>query len=298
MIKFSHTLFALPFALLAALMVLRGSHVEVYSDHFGRRGSLENFSFYGVRWRDWLGILLCMVFARSTAMAFNRIVDRRIDARNPRTAGRHIPAGQLSVNSVKMFAVMCAVGFVVSTLWFLPNRWPLYLSVPVLMFLCGYSYAKRFTMLAHVWLGTALALAPIAVWIALRDEIAWPPVVLAIAVALWVTGFDILYACQDYEFDKQTGLHSVPATLGVRNALRVAAACHAAMIVALLALPSVFPLFGTIWYIGVGAVAVLLAYEHWIVRPDDLSRVNTAFFNVNIVISLGLLALGAVDLWT
>jgi 4-hydroxybenzoate polyprenyltransferase len=180
----------------------------------------------------------------------------------------------------------------------LPNRLPLYLSVPVLAFLLGYSYAKRFTALAHVWLGAALALAPIAAWIALRGEIAWAPVVLAAAVMLWVAGFDIIYACQDYEFDKRHGLHSVPARLGVAGALRLAAGLHVAMIVVLLALPTVYPLFGTLYYVGIAAIAALLFYEHWLVRPDDLSRVNLAFFNVNIVVSMGLLALGAIDLLT
>jgi 4-hydroxybenzoate polyprenyltransferase len=298
MIRFSHTLFALPFALLAALMAWKVS-LEDWGDnrplYIGFAAGLPPRL---LGWRDFHGIMLCMIFARSTAMAFNRLVDRRLDALNPRTAGRHLPAGLLSVKAVTVFAVVCAAGFIASTLLFLPNRLPLYLSVPVLAFLCGYSYAKRFTMLAHFWLGTALSLAPIAAWIALRGTVEWPPVVLAGAVALWVAGFDIIYACQDYEVDTKLGLHSVPAKLGIPGALRLAAACHAGMIALLLLLPTVFPLFGTIWYVGIGAVAVLLVYEHWIVRPDDLSRVNTAFFNVNIVVSLGLLVLGAVDLWT
>jgi 4-hydroxybenzoate polyprenyltransferase len=169
------------------------------------------------------------------------------------------------------------------------------LSVPVLAWLLGYSYAKRFTSLAHFWLGSALMLAPIAAWIALRDDIRWPPVLLGLAVLFWVSGFDIIYACQDESFDRGVGLHSVPVRLGTRGALRLAAACHAAMVVALVALGVTYPL-GRVYFAGVGAVALLLTYEHAIVRPEDLTRVNVAFFQVNVAISLGLLACGVADL--
>jgi 4-hydroxybenzoate polyprenyltransferase len=277
MIKFSHTLFALPFALFGAALAARGPD-----------------GWHG-RPRDWLGILLCMATARSAAMAFNRLVDRRIDALNPRTASRHLPAGLLSVPAVATFWAVCAVGFVLSTLLFWPNRWPLYLSVPVLAWLCGYSYAKRFTSLAHVWLGSALMLAPVAAWIALRGDLRWPPVLLGLAVLFWVSGFDIIYACQDVDFDREHGLFSIPRTFGVRNALRIAAALHAVMVVFLVGLGLTVPL-GWVYFLGVGLIAVLLVYEHALVRPDDLSRVNLAFFQVNIVISLGLLAFGVVDL--
>ncbi|MEM8864259.1 MAG: UbiA-like polyprenyltransferase [Planctomycetota bacterium] len=289
LIRFSHTLFALPFALLAALMAW----------FEGGRGKAEG----GFSWVDLLGILLCMVFARSAAMAFNRLVDRDVDAENPRTAGRHIPAGILSVGQVSAFALLCSAGFVASTALFLPNRLPMYLSVPVLLFLCGYSYCKRFTSLAHFWLGAALALSPVAAWIAIRGEAVMadpldllPAVVLGAAVMAWVAGFDILYACQDYEFDKTAKLHSIPTRLGISGALRLAAGCHATTVLLLALLPLVYPPFGVIYWIGVGAVALLLAYEHWLVRPDDLDRVNLAFFNVNAVISLGLLAVGTLDL--
>ena len=278
MIRFSHTLFALPFALLAAVMAW---NVEPRIEW---------------RWQDLVGLLLCMVFARSTAMAFNRLADRKLDALNPRTQGRHLPAGTLSVASVTLFAIACSALFVASTLLFLPNRWPLILSLPVLAFLCGYSYAKRFTSLAHFWLGTALMLSPIAAWIALRGEVAWAPVVLGGAVLLWVAGFDIIYACQDVEVDSRLGLRSVPSRWGVARSLRIATVCHLGMLVLLFFLPQVYPAFGGIYYAGVAAVAVLLTYEHWLVRPDDLTRVNMAFFNVNAVVSLGLFAVGTVDL--
>lgn len=282
MIRFSHTLFALPFALLAAAMAW-GLNAR----------STPPVPF---RWLDLVGILICMVTARSAAMAFNRLADRRIDALNPRTKMRHLPSGALSVGGVWVFTTVCSLGFVLGTLLFLPNRIPLAASVPVLLFLFGYSYAKRFTLLAHVWLGMALALAPSAAWIVLRAEIAWPPLLLSAAVALWVAGFDMIYACQDYAFDVSMHLHSVPARLGVAGALRLAAACHLVMLVLLALLPWTYPLFGAIYQTGVVVIGLLLVYEHWLVRPDDLSRVNQAFFHMNAVVSLGLLAVGVVEL--
>lgn len=199
LIRFSHTVFALPFALLAAMLAWRETDF--------RPGDL-------------IGILLCMVFARSAAMAFNRLVDRKIDAENPRTAGRHLPAGLLSVPSVILFTVLCSAGFISSTLLFLPNRWPIILSVPVLAFLLGYSYAKRFTVWSHYWLSAALMLSPIAAWIAITGRVDLPPVILAGVVFFWVGGFDILYACQDVEFDREQRLFSVPSRWGIPVALR------------------------------------------------------------------------------
>ena len=270
MIRFSHTLFALPFALLSTALAWQNN-----------------------RWLDLAGILLCMVFARSAAMAFNRLADRRLDAANPRTAMRHLPAGTLSPAGVWVFTLVCSAGFVASTLLFLyssGNPWPLYLSVPVLLFLGAYSYTKRFTVFSHFWLGASLLLAPLAAWIAIRglEDLA-EPLVLGLAVLFWVAGFDILYACQDVDFDRQAKLYSVPARLGVTASLRVALACHFLMVGLLVVLWLVSPSLGGIYLAGVAAVAVLLAYEHWLVRPDDLSRVNRAFFHVNGVVSVGLL---------
>ncbi len=246
-----------------------------------------------------------MVTARSAAMAFNRVADRKFDADNPRTRGRHIPAGLLSVGSVAAFALANCLLFVAATALFWPNRWPLYCSVPVLLFLLGYSLTKRFTALAHFWLGAALMLAPVCAWIALRGpQVAahpadlLPALVLGGAVLLWVAGFDIIYACQDVEVDTRTGLRSVPARLGVPGALRLAAVCHLGMIVLLVLLPEVFPPLGWIYWCGVAAVAALLAYEHLLVRPDDLTRVNVAFFQVNAIVSIGLFVVGTVDLLT
>jgi 4-hydroxybenzoate polyprenyltransferase len=283
MIRFSHTLFALPFALLAAAMAWAANAREVPPVEF--------------RWLDLAGILACMVFARSAAMAFNRLADRQIDAINPRTQSRHLPSGALSVASVALFTVVCSLGFVAGTLLFLPRNWlPLAASVPVLLFLFAYSFTKRFTVLAHFWLGAALMLAPLAAWVAIRAEVAWPPALLGLAVLLWVAGFDMIYACQDAAFDVRMRLRSVPARFGVAAALRLAAACHAGMVAVLALLPLVYPPFGAIYYAGIAAIAVLLLYEHWLVRPDDLSRVNRAFFVVNAVVSVGLLAVGVVEL--
>jgi 4-hydroxybenzoate polyprenyltransferase len=232
------------------------------------------------------------------------LADRRLDAANPRTAGRHLPAGILSVPQVTAFAAISAAGFVASTLLFLPNWLPFYLSVPVLALLAGYSYAKRFTALAHFWLGTALALSPVAAWIAIRGEVVManpadmlPAVVLGGAVLTWVAGFDMIYACQDYDADVRANLLSVPVVLGIPGALRFAAVCHLATVILLACLPLVFPPLGCIFWAGVAAVAVLLVYEHLLVRPNDLSRVNAAFFNVNAVISIGLFVVGSLDLW-
>jgi 4-hydroxybenzoate polyprenyltransferase len=280
MIRFSHTLFALPFALTSAALAWKKQPFD---------------------WRQLVGILLCMVFARSAAMGFNRLADRRLDADNPRTAGRHLPAGRLSVAAVWAFTLACAAGFLASTLIFwlgCDNPWPVYLALPVLLFVCAYSYTKRFTALSHFWLGVSLMLAPVAAWIAIRGMAdLLTPLVLGGAVLFWVAGFDILYACQDVDFDRKARLHSVPAALGVGNALRVALACHMATLALLAALYwAASPDLGVIYLIGVGAVAVLLVYEHSLVRADDLSRVNQAFFHVNGIISVGLFVVVLVQL--
>lgn len=282
LIRFSHTLFALPFALTSAVLAWKLS---------------------GFHTLQLLGILLCMVFARGAAMAFNRLADRRFDALNPRTAMRHLPAGRLSVGDVRLFTLFCSAAFIASTTIFLAlaNPWPLYLSVPVLLFLCSYSYTKRFTSLAHVWLGASLGLSPLAAWIAIRGLISFAdlaaPLALGGAVLCWVAGFDIFYACQDVDFDRQARLRSIPATLGIRTSLRVAAFCHLLMLGLLLVFYwAAAPNLGVIYLVGLAAVAVLLIYEHSLVRSDDLSRVNQAFFQVNGIISVGLFVVVLVQL--
>jgi len=281
LIRFSHTVFALPFALASAALAWKS----------------EPF-----RWLDLLGILLGMVFARSAAMAFNRLVDRRIDAGNARTAKRHLPAGTLGVPLVAAFTTLSSFGFLFSTQLFVwrdpPNFWPPILGGPVLLFLVGYSLATRFTSLAHFWLGTALALAPLAAWIAIRGMVELAtPAMLGAAVLFWVAGFDILYACQDADFDKGAGLHSIPARFGIRRSLRIAAACHAIMFALLFVLPDVCDSLSWVYTLGLMPIGLLLMYEHRIVKPDDLSRVNRAFFQVNGIIGFGLLAIVLLNLW-
>jgi 4-hydroxybenzoate polyprenyltransferase len=275
LVRFSHTVFALPFALFSAALAWRETPF---------------------RWRDLLGILLCMVFARTAAMAFNRLADRRLDAANPRTAQRHLPAGTLSVRAVGTLTAVCIAGFVASTLLFLPNVWPAALSLPVLAFLLGYSYAKRWTALCHYWLAAALMLSPLAVWIALCGTLAWAPALLGMVVLFWVGGFDIIYACQDADFDRAQGLHSIPARWGVPVALKLALVSHLLTIACLFALWRVAHL-GPVFLIGTACVALLLLYEHRLVRPDDLARVNVAFFHVNAIISIGLFIVGVIDIW-
>jgi 4-hydroxybenzoate polyprenyltransferase len=291
LVRFSHTIFALPFAIMAVLVAASTG------DGIAAGGPLG--------WARMLaGVLVCMVTARTAAMAFNRLVDRQIDAANPRTAGRHLPRGDVGVAEVLLLIVGSSVAFVGATLLFLPNWLPLVLSIPVLAWLLGYSYAKRFTMFAHVWLGVALGLAPIAAWIALRGTAVLanpadllPAALLGGAVALWVAGFDTIYACQDARFDAAQGLQSIPARLGVPRALRLAAVLHALTVLMLALLPLVVPQLGAIYWGALAVIAALLVWEHAIVRPDDLSRVNEAFFNANAVIGVVLLAAIALDLW-
>jgi 4-hydroxybenzoate polyprenyltransferase len=283
MIRFSHTIFALPFALSSAALAWRVGD--------------------GFHWSQLAGILLCMVFARSAGMAFNRLADRDMDATNPRTAGRHLPAGLLGSREVWLFFAACVAGFVGSTFIFLlvhDNPWPVYLALPVLGFILAYSLTKRFTALCHFWLGASLFLAPVAAWIAIRGMPGWSemriPLLLGGAVLFWVAGFDILYATQDVDHDRRSGLRSIPAQLGIAGALRLAMVCHLATIGMLLALYFVAqPYLGWVYLSGWIAVAALLAYEHIIVRADDLTRVNQAFFQVNGIISAGLFVVVLVE---
>ncbi len=295
MIRFSHTIFALPFAFLAAILAWHTpSQIPIQ-----------------FRWLDVIGIVLAMVGARSAAMAFNRLVDRKIDAENPRTAIRHLPTGKLTVRGVLLFALFSMGIYFVGAALFLPNFLPLVLAVPVLLVLLGYSYAKRFTSLAHFWLGFALALAPICAWIAVRGNQViqypadlLPACLIGLVVLFWVAGFDIIYACQDFEYDRDAKLRSIPVRMGVTGALRLAMICHGMMLLLLVAL-GMSQYFG--WRqslglswpysTGVALIGALLAYEHSLVRPNDLSRVNQAFFNVNAVVSVGLLTIVAIDLY-
>lgn len=292
LIRFSHTVFALPFAALACVFALT----------LPDGNALDSWQWF----QRLLGVLLCMVTARSAAMAFNRLIDAEFDARNPRTAARHIPSGLLSRRQVRTFFLISSIGFVAACLLFLPNWLPIAFSLPVLAWICGYSFAKRFTSAAHLWLGAALALAPICAWIALRGEVvlhspldALPALGLALAIACWVAGFDIIYACQDAEFDRDTGLRSIPARFGIAGALRISAALHVAMLLVLGGLPSLFPdlSLGLLYNLGLLAVGLLVIRQHVLVNPSDLGRVGVAFFNINAMISLGFSLVAGIDAW-
>jgi 4-hydroxybenzoate polyprenyltransferase len=271
LVTFAHTIFALPFALLAAVLAAGGAPPA---------GKL-------------LWILVAMVGARSAAMAFNRIADRVIDAANPRTETRDIPAGRVSVASASVFCLLATAVFVFAA-WRL-NPLCLALSPVALLVVLGYSYTKRVTALSHLVLGLGLAIAPVGAWLAVTGAFALPPVVLGLAVLFWVAGFDLIYACQDAEFDRREGLHSIPARLGVARALLLARGLHVAAVLLLLALFALAPLH-PLYLGGVAVVAVLLAWEHTLVRPDDLSRVMQAF-NLNGWVSLGYFAFTAVAAW-
>ena len=276
MIKFEHSLFALPFALTGAMLAWRDS----------------GFAVQSLAWR-FLWIIVAMVSARAAAMAFNRILDADIDARNRRTAMRHLPAGLLSRRFAWIFTALNAVVFIwaAKQLSFL-----CFVLAPVaLAILFFYSFTKRFTLFSHLVLGFCLGIAPAAAWIAIRGTLAPRILWLTAAVMFWTAGFDVIYACQDFEFDCREGLCSIPQRFGVARALQIAKLLHAAMVTCLAALVVAFHL-GPLSIAGVCAVVVLLVYEHGLVKPNDLSRVNAAFFTMNGYVSLLFFAFWAADI--
>jgi 4-hydroxybenzoate polyprenyltransferase len=271
MIKFEHTIFALPFAFLGAFLGSRGVPEAEKS----------------------IWILLAMIGARSAAMAFNRLVDFRYDSLNPRTANRALPRGLLSRRFVGLFVVVSS-GLLVFSAWNL-NRLAFYLAPIALLVILGYSYTKRFTSLSHIFLGISLAIAPLGGWIAVRGTLNWEPLVLAASVLFWVSGFDIIYACMDTEFDRRIRLFSFPSRFGIKEALRISAIFHVMMVVALILTVIVFRLSVMSW-IAVFVVSITLIYEHSLVKPHDLNRINMAFFTANSIISVLLLAFIGLDL--
>ena len=272
MIKVQHSVFALPWAFVAA---------------FHAAGGMPS-------WRAMGWILLAMVAARSAAMAFNRALDARLDALNPRTKMRAIPAGKLTVGFTAAFGVVCS-GLLVLAAWKL-NPLCLKLSPIALFVTTFYSLTKRFTALCHFVLGLSLAIAPIGAWLAVRPEWHPFPLLLGGGVMFWIAGADILYACEDFAFDRAQRLHSVPAALGIKRALVLSALCHVATIGFLVAAGFALKL-GAWWHGTTAAIGLLLAYEHAIVKADDLSKVNRAFFHVNAVVSAVILAGGLADLY-
>ena len=266
MIKFEHTLFALPFAFLGAVLAAGGLPT----------------------WQQILWITLAMVGARSAAMTFNRIADREIDAKNPRTANRELPSGKLSVEFAWVF-LFVSIGVFLLAAYSL--NWLTFVLSPVaLVSVLGYSYAKRFTAFAHLLLGWALAISPTAAWIAVRGAIdSEVPLLLSLFVLMWTAGFDVMYACQDYEFDKKSGLRSIPARFGIARSLWIARLFHFQAFIVLLLVYLVSGL-GVVALIGVGAVALLLVYQHTLVKANDLSKMNAAFFTTNAFVSIILFA--------
>ena len=265
MIKFEHTLFALPFAFLGAILAANGLP----------------------EWWQIFWITVAMVAARSAAMTFNRIVDRDIDAKNPRTANRELPTGKLSLGFAWVFLYVSIAVFLLAS--YSLNWLTFALSPVALICILGYSYAKRYTAFSHLLLGLALSIAPTAAWIAVRGEInSEIPILLSLFVLMWTAGFDVLYACQDYSFDKKAGLRSIPARFGIKNALWIARLFHAQAFVVLVLLYFVTGL-GWIALAGVLAVGVLMIYQHTLVKADDLSRLNAAFFTTNAFVSVILL---------
>ena len=277
MIKFEHSIFALPFALTGALLAVRDQGL----------GS-------GVLVAKFFWIVVAMVAARSAAMAFNRVVDADIDAKNPRTKMRAIPAGQVSRSFTWGFIVFWSTVFVAASAML--NPLCLKLSPVALGVVCGYSYAKRFTAFAHLILGLALGIAPLAAWIAIRGSFDWPITLLTAAVMLWVGGFDIIYACQDFAYDIHAGLHSIPKRFGIAGALWISRVLHLGMLASLIFLVRSFEL-GALAIAGVVAVAGLLAWEHRLVRADDLSRIDAAFFTMNGYVSVVFFLFWAGDIF-
>jgi 4-hydroxybenzoate polyprenyltransferase len=272
MIKWEHSIFALPFALTATILAAHGLP----------------------SWPTMVWILVAMVSARSCAMAFNRWADSAIDAENPRTRSRAIPAGLLTRSFVLGFTVLMGLIFVLATANL--NRLTLALSPVVLIVLLGYSYMKRLTRWSHLVLGLALGMAPAAAWIAVRGALDPRILVLTAAVTLWVGGFDVLYACQDFDHDRAAGLYSLPQSIGIPSAFLAARAMHLTMLLLLAWLAWLFS-FGIAGWLGIAAAALLLGYEHSIVSPTDLRRLNAAFFTMNGVIAMVFLCFVATDLW-
>ena len=270
-IKIQHTVFALPFAVMSAFLAAEGLPET----------------------EKLVWIIVCMVGARSAAMAFNRIVDARFDKENPRTRDRALPSGKINVGNYAVFLVASSALFVFAA-WML-NSLAFYLSPVALAIVFFYSLTKRFTAFSHFWLGLAISIAPVGAWVAIREEISFTSLLLGAAVICWLIGFDILYACMDIEADRANRLHSIPERFGIETALKMSLASHAVMVVFLLILLEPTVLLGWVYFAGVAGVAGLLVYEHSLIKKDDLSRVNMAFFNVNGIISIGLMVFEVVD---
>lgn len=296
LVKFSHTVFALPFALIGFFLGLNyfgilnllfsdGSRFEVYEFSATHSGPIGDPTYYYLKFAGklFLLVLLCMVFARSAAMAFNRWLDAEYDKKNPRTAIREIPAGIIKPNNALVFTIACCLLFIACT--FFINTLCFFLSPVALFVVLFYSYTKRFTALCHLVLGLGLSLAPIGAYIAVTGKFALLPILFSFAVLFWVSGFDIIYALQDEEFDKTNRLHSIPAALGKKNALRLSELLHMLSAAAVI-YAGFYGKFGMWYLIGAIFFCCLLVYQHLLVKPNDLRKVNMAFFTTNGIASI------------
>ncbi|MDR6785435.1 4-hydroxybenzoate polyprenyltransferase [Pedobacter africanus] len=273
LVLFAHSIFALPFALIGFFL-----GVTTTDNPFN--------------WLKLVMVLLCMVFARNAAMAFNRYLDRHIDARNPRTQTRDIPAGKVSANEALLFVIINCILFIITTAFI--NKLCLYLSPVALFVVLFYSYTKRFTALCHLVLGLGLSLAPIGAYIAVTGVFGLVPVLYSFAVLFWVSGFDIIYALQDEDFDKKERLHSIPAALGIKNALNLSVFLHVLSALCVI-LPVFFTSFSWVYYIGVAFFCCMLIYQHLLVKPTDISKVNRAFATTNGIASVIFAACFLID---
>ena len=292
LIKFSHTIFAMPFALIGFFLgvyvfpkqsVIPGSHISIYAPY-------QTFHLLKL----FCLVILCMIFARSAAMAFNRYLDRKFDAKNPRTAIREIPSGIINEKNALTFVIINCVLFVVTT--FFINRICFYLSPVALFVILFYSYTKRFTALCHLVLGVGLSLAPIGAYLAVTGHFALLPILFSFAVVFWVSGFDIIYALQDEAFDKENQLYSIPSVMGKSKALGVSMLLHVLSAACVMA-AGFYGEFGIWYWIGVGVFVGMLLYQHSIVKPDDLSRVNVAFMTANGIASVVFAVFVLLDLF-
>lgn len=287
LVKFSHTIFAMPFALIGFFLAITKSKLVLghsnLNETIGWGSDLTNFTFLNEAIVKFILVILCMITARSAAMAFNRWLDKNFDAKNPRTAIREIPAGIISANSALLFVIFNCIAFIICT--FFINTICFLLSPVALFVILFYSYTKRFTALCHLVLGLGLSLAPIGAYLAVTGQFAVLPVLFSFTVLFWVSGFDIIYALQDIDFDKSQNLHSIPARLGKKNALRVSELLHVFSGL-LVIIAGLMAGFGLLYWIGVAIFISMLIYQHSIVKPDDLRRVNLAFMTANGIASV------------
>ncbi|MFZ1081142.1 MAG: UbiA-like polyprenyltransferase [Candidatus Kryptoniota bacterium] len=271
MIRFSHTLFAMPFALTSVVLVSFSNKVTLIK----------------LFW-----IIVAMVGARSAAMGFNRIADREYDAKNPRTKNRELPTKQISLREASSFVVIAALVLVFSSHEL--NDLCFYLSPVALAVVFLYSFTKRFTLFSHIFLGLGMGLAPLGAWLGIAGRFSLVPILLGLTVVAWGAGFDIIYSCQDLDYDVEVNLYSMPQSLGVRRALKISSLFHFIAFILLLSLKFILPL-GSIYLVGIGLVGLVLVYQHRIVQPDDLNKINFAFFNLNAYLSVGLFLFTLID---